>query len=76
MATTDQPLAQVTSQTASTMLDNSGKYVPGYLIAFTTRNGAAGTVFMPKATYTADAALAAVKSEAEKLEAVQNATVY
>lgn len=66
------PLWVVTSQQETVDLAPSGAYVTGTRIAFRTRSGAMGSVFVPAPEYTPAAARAKVDKLARDMEAVHN----
>lgn len=52
--TSPQPTWTVTSQNETTAQDSTGNFVSGWTVYYQTQDGTAGSVFVPKALYTAD----------------------
>lgn len=70
-----KPLATITGQVERTDTGPDGTLQPGYVVSFQTSKGVNGTVFVPKAGYSAETVYAAVKAHATVLDDVQGATV-
>lgn len=52
MAQPQAPLWRVTAQVETNRTDSNGRFVSGVLVSYNTRDGIAGTVFVPDAQYT------------------------
>lgn len=61
---------QVTSQTHTTGLDNTGAAGPGWSVQFQTAKGDTGKVFIPEAQYSADAVRARIQPIVDTMNAV------
>lgn len=61
---------RVTGQVEQTGLDSNNRYVPGVRISFTTREGIAGSVFVPDTQYNAEAARAAIAARVAQMAGV------
>ena len=73
--TDTKPLATITSQVEATDKGSDGNLTNGYRVGFQTAKGVNATVFVPRAGYSADAVMAAVKAHALQLDALQGASV-
>lgn len=67
-----EPLYRVTSQQETVDRTPGGEYVNGIRIAYTTRSGAYGSVFIPMTDYTLAKAKAALDARAAEAEAIHN----
>lgn len=65
------PLYEITSQAETFDRGPSGSFVQGVQVAFRTRSGATGSVFVPYAEYTVERARAMVGERAAAMDAVQ-----
>lgn len=66
------PLWEVTSQQETVDLAPSGQYVTGTRVAFRTRSGAQGSIFVPQAEYQAGRVKSLLDVRAAEMEAVHN----
>ena len=66
------PAWKVIDTKTGTGADATGRYVQGYAINYQLKTGQTGTVFIPKANYTKDAATAAIMADAAQLAEVSN----
>jgi hypothetical protein len=66
------PVWKVIDTKTGSAPDATGRYVPGYQITYQLNTGQAGTVFVPKSSYTKDAATAAIMADAAQLAEVSN----
>jgi hypothetical protein len=66
------PVWKVTNTQTTTGADATGRYVPGYQLTYQLKSGLSGTVFLPKANYSKDAATAAIMADAAQLAEVSN----
>lgn len=64
----------VTSQQETMDRDASGNIVSGYRVNFTTPSGIAGSIFVPKASYTAAKVVELLRRHVAELEAVSSST--
>lgn len=64
----------VTSMTPRDKISDTGQLTEGYDVAFITRSGHAGTVFVPKATFRPETVAAAVDPLAVTLESIGGLT--
>jgi hypothetical protein len=67
-----EPLYRVTSQQETTDRNVAGEYVNGVRIAYRTRSGATGSVFVPYTDYTEARARALLQERAAEAEAIHN----
>lgn len=67
-----EPLYQVTSQQETVDRTPAGQYVNGVQIAYRTRSGATGSVFVPYSEYTEARAKALLEARAREAEAIHN----
>lgn len=66
------PLFEVTSQQETVDRTAGGQYVNGVQIAYRTRSGATGSVFVPYAEYTEARARQLLEERASQAEAIHN----
>lgn len=62
----------VTSSQPTTTLDSAGRPIKGYQVTFTTGLGHNGTVFVPDSQYQPDMVRAAVKAQAQIVDAINS----
>lgn len=70
-------IAQITSQTETVNLDDTGRAVTGWRVYYRLLPPASGggSVFIPKTEYTSDEAMRRVRAEAEQLVGAHRAEV-
>jgi hypothetical protein len=78
MASQDQkptpPAWTVTAQTETVGSTTTGQIARGYQVAFRTAGGQQGSVFVPRAQYTADVVRALITEHARELDAIAGLT--
>lgn len=74
MAGVGQPNWVVTAQQQTNRTDATGRFVAGWLVTFSTKEGLAGSVFIPENLYTPEYVKQAINARYVQMQSVQNLT--